>query len=102
MNQFGENIKQLRESRGLLQRQVAHQLEIDTPMLSKIERGERIAKREQVIAMCTIFNVPEELLLTLWLADRVLNIIKDEVFAMQTLKIVDKQIKIINNNKSKE
>jgi transcriptional regulator with XRE-family HTH domain len=41
MNQFGEYIKQLRESNSLLQRQVANLLEMDTPMFSKIERGER-------------------------------------------------------------
>jgi len=43
---FGERIKELRESKDLLQRQLAATLEIDTPMFSKIERGERRAKRE--------------------------------------------------------
>lgn len=46
---FGNKIKELREEQGLLQRQLAAFLEIDTPMFSKIERGDRIAKREQVI-----------------------------------------------------
>ena len=45
---FGEHIKQLREQNQLLQRQVASILEIDTAMLSKIERGERRAKREYI------------------------------------------------------
>ncbi|MBX2913239.1 MAG: helix-turn-helix transcriptional regulator, partial [Cyclobacteriaceae bacterium] len=38
---FGERIRELRESQGLLQRQLAANLEIDTPMFSKIERGDR-------------------------------------------------------------
>ena len=46
--QFGERIKVLCESKDLLQRQLAASLEIDTPMYSKLERGERRAKREQV------------------------------------------------------
>lgn len=46
---FGDKIKELREEQGLLQRQLAASLEIDTPMFSKIERGDRRAKREQVI-----------------------------------------------------
>lgn len=46
---FGNKIKELREEQGLLQRQLAAFLEIDTPMFSKIERGDRRAKREQVI-----------------------------------------------------
>ena len=37
---FGKKIKELREERGLLQRQLSAALEIDTPMYSKIERGE--------------------------------------------------------------
>ena len=32
-------IKELGEERGLLQRQLSAALEIDTPMISKIERG---------------------------------------------------------------
>lgn len=46
---FANKLKELREEKQLLQRQLASALEIDTPMYSRIERGERKAKREQVI-----------------------------------------------------
>ena len=42
---LGERIKELRAEHGVLQRQLAALLEIDTPMFSKIERGDRRAKR---------------------------------------------------------
>lgn len=42
---LGNKIKSLRDEQGILQRQVAAYLEIDTPMFSKIERGDRRAKR---------------------------------------------------------
>ena len=45
---FGKKIRELRDENGVLQRQLAALLEIDTPMFSKIERGDRRAKREQV------------------------------------------------------
>ncbi len=48
---FANKIRRLREERELLQRQLAAALEIDTPMYSKIERGNRMAKRSQVIAL---------------------------------------------------
>ena len=35
---LGDKIKELREEHGVLQRQLAALLEIDTPMFSKIER----------------------------------------------------------------
>jgi len=77
-NQFGNRIRELRESNKLLQRQVASILEIDTPMLSKIERGERKAKREQVVSIAKLLNFDEDELLSLWLADQVIAILSDE------------------------
>ena len=94
MNQFGVRIKQLREQKGLLQRQVANQLEMDTPMLSKIERGERNAKREQVTILSKIFNVPEEDLLSLWLADKVYDVVKGEDMAFKALSATEEELKI--------
>ena len=46
---LGQKTKELRDTHGVLQRQLASLLEIDTPMFSKIERGDRRAKRTQVI-----------------------------------------------------
>ncbi len=94
MNQFGEKIKLLRALNGFLQREVAHQLNIDAPMLSKIENGERPAKREQVTELSKLFNVSEEDLISLWVADRVYDIVKDEPAALKALKICWDQIPV--------
>ena len=57
---LGQKIKELRLENGVLQRQLASLLEIDTPMFSKIERGDRRAKRTQVIQIANYFNVNEK------------------------------------------
>lgn len=75
---LGNKIRSLRDEQGILQRQVAAYLEIDTPMFSKIERGDRRAKRSQVIQMATYFKVNEKEMLTLWLADKVLDALESE------------------------
>jgi transcriptional regulator with XRE-family HTH domain len=93
-NQFGNRLKELRESQKLLQRQVASKLKIDTPMLSKIEHGERKARKDQVIQFAEIYKVDNEELLTLWLADQVYEMVKDEKVANNALKSVSKNIKI--------
>ena len=54
---FGNKIKELRDEQGVLQRQLAALLEIDTPMFSKIERGDRKAKRDQVVKLAEYFGV---------------------------------------------
>ena len=64
--------------RGMLQRQLAAALEIDTPMYSKIERGERKAKRSQIPIIARLFKVDERELLTIWLTDKVLEIVEGE------------------------
>ena len=61
----------------MLQRQLSAALEIDTPMYSKIERGERPAKQSQLPILAKIFQVDEKELLTIWLADKVLDIMAD-------------------------
>lgn len=75
---FGRKIKELRDEQGVLQRQLAALLEIDTPMFSKIERGDRKAKREQVIKIAEYFHQDVNEMLTLWLADKILETVKNE------------------------
>ena len=62
---FGKMIKQLREEQGLLQRQLAAELEIDTPMYSKLERGERLPKKEQIEQIASLLHTDEKRLRTL-------------------------------------
>lgn len=85
MNSLGEKIRIIRESNNMLLRQVAAHLEIDTALISKIERGERRLSRTQVIKLAKFYNVAEEDLLTLWLSDKVLDSLENDPFAMQGL-----------------
>ena len=57
---FGKKIRELRDEQGVLQRQLAALLEIDTPMFSKIERGDRRAKREHVIKLAKYLHQDEK------------------------------------------
>lgn len=84
---FGKKIKELREERGMVQRQLAAVIEVDTPMYSKLERGERFAKREHVILLAKELGVDEQELLSLWLADKMLGLADKEdlpLLALQT------------------
>lgn len=89
---FGDRIKQLRKSQNILQRQLAATLEIDTPMFSKIERGERKAKREQVLLLAKLLNADTQELLTLWLAEQVYDLVKDEDVASNAMKVAEEDL----------
>ncbi|MBK6937994.1 MAG: helix-turn-helix transcriptional regulator [Chitinophagaceae bacterium] len=100
-NQFGDRVRQLREQQNLLLRQVAPLLEIDTPLLSKIERGERMAKKEQVIKLAEILKVYKDELLTLWLADQIVDIANDEEVALKAMQVAEDEI-IYRKSKEKQ
>ena len=70
---FGNRIKELREEQGLLQRQLAAVLGVDVPMFSKIERGDRRAKRKHVVILAQELNADVQELLSLWLADKIID-----------------------------
>ena len=90
---FGNRIKELREGQGLLQRQLAVALGVDVPMFSKIERGDRRAKREHVIILAQQLNVSEEELLSLWFADKIIDAIdNDSKVGLSALNVVHKEL----------
>ncbi len=94
---FGEHIKQLREQNQLLQRQLANALEVDSAMLSKIERGERRAKREHIPILASLLKTNEKELFTIWLADQVYDLIKEEENPTEILKVAEQEVNNYNN-----
>mgnify|MGYP001333084677 CR=1 FL=1 len=63
MNYLGNKIRELRETKGLLLRQVAAHIEVDTALVSKLERGERKAQRDQISRIADFLKVKEEFFL---------------------------------------
>lgn len=62
-------------------------------MYSRIERGNRRTKREQVILLSRIFHIEQNELLSLWVADKVYAVIKNEK------DVADKALSIITKNR---
>ena len=77
-NYFGQKIREVRESKDMLLRQLAAFLEVDTALISKIEKGDRKANKMQISKISKILELNEEELLTLWLADRIEKVISDD------------------------
>ena len=94
MKYLGKKVKEIRESKRLLIRQVADYLEIDYTTISRVENGKRGLSRGHVIKLAKYFNVPEEELLSLWLCDRVLRTVGDDPMAS---KGIQQALNKINN-----
>jgi len=93
MDGLGETIRKLREEKGLPLRTVSAYLDIDQAILSKIERGQRNASREQVIKLADFFKVKEDDLLVFWLSDKLVYEVADEDIALKALKVAEEKIK---------
>ena len=89
----GQIIKSKRLKMGLLQSDVAERLGIDAPLLSKIEKGLRQLKREQINTIAHILKIDENELLTLWLSDQIYNVVKDEKLANEAIHVTEEKIK---------
>lgn len=86
---IGQKLRELREVKGLLLRQVAAELEVDTAYISKMERGEKNIKKEFIIKLASLYDFDENEMIAIWLADKILETIKDESSAKLALNIAN-------------
>lgn len=98
-SQLGERLRTLREKQNLYLRQVAPLLEMDTAQLSKIEKGLRKLKREQIQILANILKVEQEELLTLWVADQIIDVTLGEFVALKAMQVAEKEIKKKNGKR---
>ena len=93
MKSIGNTLRELRESKQLPLRVVAAFLDIDPAIMSRIERGQRKASREQIVKLAEYFNVDENELLIAWLSDKVVSELAYEQNAIKALKVAEDKIK---------
>ncbi|WP_026837025.1 helix-turn-helix domain-containing protein [Gillisia sp. JM1] len=96
----GEILREKREEKGLLLRHVSAELDIDTAILSKIERSERKATKEQILKLAEILNLDKDNLIIQYLSEKILYEIKDEKLGSKALKVAEQKMKYISKNKS--
>ena len=90
---IGQKIRELREEAQMLQRELAYKLNVGDAYLSKIERNQKNIKKEHLKTISELFKYSYEELETLWLANKVYYIIKDEKQAIEVLKVAEQEIK---------
>lgn len=92
MKSVGELLRHLREDQKQLLREVSAGVGIDQALLSKIERGERLPNREQVLKFAKHFKAEKNELIIAWLSDKLVNELANEDLAKEALKIAEQKI----------
>ena len=100
MNTFGELIRTKREEQNLLLRHLSAMVDMDTALLSKIERGERIARLEQVERLAKELNMDLIELKSIWLADKIVDMARKNDNGLEILNLaIEKITNKITNEK---
>ncbi|MCF8386685.1 MAG: helix-turn-helix domain-containing protein [Bacteroidales bacterium] len=89
---IGQRIRELREESDYLIRQLAAMLDIDTAQLSKMERGERFFRKEEIIEIARILKADQEELLTIWLGDKIYKMALEEEHAIEAIELAKKKL----------
>jgi transcriptional regulator with XRE-family HTH domain len=92
MNLFGEYLRNRREQLGLPLRKVAAELDIDTSILSKIERNERVASKEMLPTLAKTLEVQQKEIQIEFIQSTILSELGDLEFLTDGLKNVLKKI----------
>ena len=93
MNKFGDIVRNKREEKGMLLRQLAAMIDVDTAILSKVERGERKARREQVEKIAKALELNKNELMIEYLSENIAYEIINEDSAMDVLKVAEDKVK---------
>jgi HTH-type transcriptional regulator, competence development regulator len=87
-NRLGDKLRQLRDEHNLMQREVGAVIEVDGAFISKIENNEKPINRKHLSTLSKFFRVNEDELQSLWLADKIRWVIREEKLGKQAVQIV--------------
>ncbi|KIX20726.1 XRE family transcriptional regulator [Flavobacterium sp. 316] len=89
---LSELLKTKRETKNLLLREVASMINVDTALISKIEKGDRKPTREQVEKLAIALDIDYPKLLKLWLSEKVYDDVKGEELGITAVKLALKRL----------
>jgi transcriptional regulator with XRE-family HTH domain len=100
MKNIGDTLRALRESKGLLLREVGAELSLDPTLLSKIERNDRMPTKDQVKALSKFYKDKKNEVLIAWLSDKLVYELQDEDLGLVAMKVAEKKIEYLKTQKS--
>ncbi|MFT6443393.1 MAG: transcriptional regulator with XRE-family HTH domain [Salibacteraceae bacterium] len=99
---FGEKIRSLREEQGMIIRELAASLKVDTSTISKIENCQRHATKKQVSDLSTALNADFLELEAYWMGTKIYEMIQDITNPANALIVAEEQVTYQKLNKKKQ
>ena len=99
MKSLGQLLKEARDIKGLLLREVAAAINADTAMISKFEKGERKPTRDQISLLAKALEIEEREILVTYLSDKVVSDLANEDVAKEALRAAEIKIDLLKKLK---
>ena len=99
---IGTTLRELRESKGLLLREVGAKLSLDPTILSKIEQDKRMPTKGQVKSLANFYKDQKNEVIIAWLSDKLYYEVQDEDLALQAIQVAEEKIKYNKKNDKHE
>ena len=99
---IGTILRELREAKGLLLREVGAKLSLDPTILSKIEQDKRMTTKEQVKALADFYKDQKNEVIIAWLSDKLVYEVQDEDLALQAMQVAEDKIKYLTKKNGKK
>jgi transcriptional regulator with XRE-family HTH domain len=91
-SELGQYLRELRKGKGQTLHQVSVGTDIDSPLLSKLERGERLPTDEQIKKLAKYFKVAETNLKVKVTAERIIKLYGVNDTTYEAVNLVMEQI----------
>ena len=99
---LGLRLRELRKDKGETLHQVSRGTDIDSPMLSKIERGDRLPTLDQLKRLCKYFKVTEAELRVMHTVEKIIKEYGVNETTYEAVRMVGEQIiPYLKKNKTK-
>jgi HTH-type transcriptional regulator, competence development regulator len=95
---IGLLFRRKREEKGLLIRQVAAVTELDQAIISRIENGDRIPTREQVMKLAGLYNLDTKEIMSAWLAEKMVRDYGTEPYVTEAFREAHDRVVFYNQN----
>ncbi len=95
---IGTTLRELRESKGLLLREVGAKLSLDPTILSKIEQDKRMPTKEQVKSLANFYKDQKNEVIIAWLSDKIYYEVQNEDLALRAIQVAEEKIKYHKKN----
>lgn len=89
---LGQHFRELRKEKGETLHQMSKGTDIDSPMLSKIERGDRLPTLDQLTRLCKYFKVSEAELKVRHTAEKIIKEYGVNETTYEAVRLVKEQI----------